>query len=204
MNKQEFLLDLRDALCGLPQQEIEDRLSFYSEMIDDQVEDGFSEQDALKNIGSIEQIATQIIKEVSLYKIAKENIKPNRKLKAWEIVLITIGSPVWIPLLISALAVIFSFFVTAFAIIISFWAVFGALAVSSLGGILSACGFLFDGLISDGISFMGLSAICMGLSIFAFIGVKALTKLTILLTKKIIFNTKKLFMKKEKKDNEID
>ncbi len=33
MNKQEFLTDLRKALSGLPQDDIEERIAFYGEMI---------------------------------------------------------------------------------------------------------------------------------------------------------------------------
>ena len=39
MNKEEFLNALRSALAGLPQEDIEERLAFYSESIDDRVED---------------------------------------------------------------------------------------------------------------------------------------------------------------------
>ena len=39
MNKQEFLMRLREGLSGLPQNEIEERLTFYSEMIDDRIEE---------------------------------------------------------------------------------------------------------------------------------------------------------------------
>ncbi len=41
-----------------------------------------------------------------LAKIVKEKIKPKHELKAWEVILIILGSPVWIPLLITA-AVLF-------------------------------------------------------------------------------------------------
>ena len=37
MNKQEFLTQLRQGLSGLPQDDIEKRLTFYSEMIDDRI-----------------------------------------------------------------------------------------------------------------------------------------------------------------------
>ena len=37
MRKQEFLAQLRKALSGLPQDEIEERLTFYGEMIDEKI-----------------------------------------------------------------------------------------------------------------------------------------------------------------------
>ena len=52
MNKKRFLSELRRGLSGLPQAEVEERLSFYSDMIDDRIEDGCSEAAAVAEIGS--------------------------------------------------------------------------------------------------------------------------------------------------------
>ena len=42
-NKQAFLESLRKNLSGLPQEDVEERVMFYSEMIDDKIEEGLSE-----------------------------------------------------------------------------------------------------------------------------------------------------------------
>ena len=42
MNKQEFLAHLRKGLSGLPQNDIEKRLNFYGEMLEDRMEEGLS------------------------------------------------------------------------------------------------------------------------------------------------------------------
>ena len=44
MNKQEFLAKLQTNLSGLPEKEVQDSLGFYSEMIDDRMEEGLSEE----------------------------------------------------------------------------------------------------------------------------------------------------------------
>ena len=46
MDKHTFLTDLRGALSGLPQDDIEERVGFYGEMIDDRMEEGMSEEEA--------------------------------------------------------------------------------------------------------------------------------------------------------------
>lgn len=56
MNKQEFLMRLREGLSGLPENDIEERLIFYSEMIDDRKEEGLSEEEAVREIGNIDEI----------------------------------------------------------------------------------------------------------------------------------------------------
>ena len=42
MTKNEFLEQLRRGLSGLPMEDIDERLNFYSEMIDDRIEEGLS------------------------------------------------------------------------------------------------------------------------------------------------------------------
>ena len=108
MNKEDFLRELRTALQGLPQEEIEARVSFYSEMIDDRIEEGLSEDEAVAQIGAVENIRAQIIAETPLGKLVREKVRPNRQLRIWEIVLLVLGAPVWIPLLISVAAILFS------------------------------------------------------------------------------------------------
>lgn len=100
MDKQEFLSKLRAKLSGLPQKELEERLSFYSEMIDDRIEEGLSEEDAVKELGTVDEVAGQVIAEIPLSKLVKERIKPKRALNVWEIVLLAIGSPIWLSLMI--------------------------------------------------------------------------------------------------------
>ena len=48
MNKTEFLDALRHALGKLPSYEVEQSIAFYAEMIDDRIEDGMSEQEAVR------------------------------------------------------------------------------------------------------------------------------------------------------------
>ena len=50
MNKTEFLNELKDGLSGLPREDVEERLSFYGEMIDDRVEEGMTEEEAVAGI----------------------------------------------------------------------------------------------------------------------------------------------------------
>ena len=64
MDKQEFLLRLRKELSGLPREDLEERLTFYSEMIDDRMEEGVSEEEAVAAAGSVDEILWQTVEEV--------------------------------------------------------------------------------------------------------------------------------------------
>ena len=51
MTKKAFLSELRAALSALPEQEQNERLRFYAEMIDDRMEDGMTEEEADEKAG---------------------------------------------------------------------------------------------------------------------------------------------------------
>ena len=122
LKDEKFLDELRNRLSGLPQEDIEERIAFYEEMIDDRMEDGVSEEEAVSRIGSVENIARQIMSEIPLTKLVQEKVKPKRNLRAWEIVLLVLGSPLWISLLISVLAIIFSVYVTIWSVVLVVYA----------------------------------------------------------------------------------
>lgn len=197
MNKQEFLAELRKGLHGLPQNDIEERLTFYNEMIDDRMEEGLTEDAAVSEIGTVNEVVSQIVTETPLSKIVKEKVRPKRTLRVWEIVLLALGSPIWLSLLIAALAVIFAVYVTAWSVIVALWASELALAVSSIGSILSAVIFAFqvNGIVA--IAVLGAGIAFAGLSIFLFFGCKETTKGILFLTKKMILGIKSLFIGKE-------
>ena len=197
MNKQEFLMKLRKALSGLPKDDIDERLTFYSEMIDDQMEDGIPEETAVCEIGTVDEIVAQIIADISLTKLVKEKISPKIKLKLWEIVLIALGSPIWLSLLIAVSAVFLSIYVVTWSAIIALWAVFVSFVLSGLAGIAAGVYYAAGGNVLTGIAAIGVGSVCTGLSVFMFIGCKAATKGVTDLSGKLANRIKTRFIKKE-------
>jgi len=147
MNKREFLDRLRARLAGLPLQELEERLNFYSEMIDDRIEEGQTEEDAVLAVGSVEDIAAQIIADIPLTKIAKERLRPKKRLGAWEILLLVLGSPIWLSLAVAVFSVILALYAVLWSVIVSVWAIFISLASCALGGIAGGTAFAFSGVL---------------------------------------------------------
>ena len=197
MNKQEFLVQLRKGLSGLPKEDINERLTFYSEMIDDRMEDGIPEETAVREIGTLDELVSQIIADIPLGKLVKEKITPKEKLKAWEIVLLVLGSPIWLSLLIAAFAVIISLYVVLWSVIIVLWAAFASFVACGLAGIAAGIYFAAGGNGLMGITTIGTGIACAGLSIFLFYGCKAATKRILILTKKLAIRIKNCFIKKE-------
>lgn len=195
MSKQEFLEQLRKGFSGLPQDDIEERLTFYSEIIEDRMEEGLSEEEAVLAVGTIDEIVEQVIVDIPLSKIAIERIKPKRRLSAGEIILLALGSPIWVSLGIAVIAVILSLYISLWSVIVSLWSVFVSLAICSVASVLSIFGIGGNG--AGGIAMLAAGIVCAGLSIFMFYGCKVATKGTLILTKKIAKWIKNCFIKKE-------
>ena len=99
------------------------------------MEEGLSEDEAVSAIGTVDKIVEEIIGEIPLSKIAKEKIKPKRRMKAWEVVLLILGSPLWISLILAAFAVVLAVYASLWSVIVSLWAVFASIAGCAFGGV---------------------------------------------------------------------
>ncbi len=197
MDKFDFLLKLEEALSGLPKDELDERISFYAEMIDDKIEDGKSEEQAIAEIGSVDEIAEQILKDIPLTKIVKQKIKPKKKLSAVAITLICAGFPVWFPILISVFAVVFSLYVCLWVIVICLYAVSVSCFGSAVGSLFMAVGEITNGKVFEGIALIGAALLLIGLGILLFIFSNLAAKSVLILTKKMTLGIKKLLIKKE-------
>ena len=197
MNKAEFLNALRAGLSGLPQEDVDERIGFYAEMIDDRIEEGLSEEEAVAGVGTVDEVVSQTVADIPLTKLVKEKMRPQHTLRGWEIALIIIGFPLWFPLLIAAAAVIFSLYVVLWSLIISLWAIEFAFGVSALAAVAVGIIQLCAGFTLPGIAMIGAGLVCAGGAIFLYFGCVAATKGTLRLTKKIAVSIKSRFIRKE-------
>lgn len=196
MDKQEFLSALEAGLAGLPQTDIEERLGFYAEMIDDRVEEGRTEAEAVAELGTVDEIVAQIVAETPLTRIVRERMKPARRMRVWEIVLLVLGFPLWFPLLIAAFAVVLCVYIVIWAVIVSLWAVEVSFVASALGGVAAGILGIVRGGLTAGLVLLCAAVVLAGLAILLFFGCKAVTVGAAKLTKRIALWIKSLFMRK--------
>ena len=195
MTKIEFIIALKDKLSALPENEVNERLSFYAEMIEDRMEDGLFEEEAVDAVGSVEDIANQIISEIPITKIVKRKMVPKRKLNALEIVFLVLTAPIWVSLLIAVASIVFSVYISLWSVIVSLWAAFGSVLASGIGGVLGGTVLAIFTNLPAGLSLVGAGFVCIGISIFFFFGCKLLTKAILILTKKIVLVIKNCLLK---------
>lgn len=197
MNRETFLAELRQRLSGLPREELEERLAFYGEMLDDRLEDGLTEEEAAESLGTPEEVAAQVLAEIPMAMILREKVRPKRRMKAWEIVLLVLGSPIWFSLLVAGLAVGFSLYVVLWVIVFSLWVVALALGASALGCLFGAGFYLFRGRPGEAGFFFGACLVCAGLAILWALACVGITRGAARLTKKIWLSLKTRLTRKE-------
>lgn len=61
MNKKQLVEELKKKLCCLSQNDIEKSIDYYCEMIDERMEEGLTEEQAVAAIGTADEIAEQIL-----------------------------------------------------------------------------------------------------------------------------------------------
>lgn len=171
MKKKEFLDALSRRLSGLPKREREERVNFYREMIDDRIEEGIPEEEAVAGVGTVDGIVAQILSERPA--VAQEPPKKSGGGKVGVILLLLLGFPIWFPILltlfVTASALIFSLFV-------SLWAIEISLTAGAVGGVGSFFVLLVTGQFTSACFTLGAALVSGGLAIFLFFGAVAATR----------------------------
>ena len=191
MKKSEFLTELKKYLYGLPEEEIKESLDYYAEIIDDRIEDGDDEESAVAGVGKPWLIASSIrsekikAKELGESPKSKPVQKQKRKLSAWVIVLLAVGSPIWLSLLIAAFAVAISVYAVMWSVVGVIWSTVAVFGACALVGILYLPYYAVLGEVWAGIALAGAGVLSGGLGVFAFIGCLYATKGMAILSKQI-------------------
>lgn len=198
MNKREFLAELAEKIDCLPSEDIGRWLDYYSEMIDDRVEDGMTEEQAVYAMGNIYDVATQILIDTPMRTLVKTRAESARRLKTWEIILIICGAVIWVPMLFAAVVTVLSMYVVLWALLISFFAVAVSFIVAGVIGIYVGATHLLTGNMSEGLSALGTGLLLGGLGLVMFVCLRYVTKWVILASRFIWRGIKKLIIRREK------
>ena len=205
MKKQEFLSEIAGRLSGLSMEDIDRSLEFYAEMIDDRIEEGLSEEDAVAAVGSVEEIVTQIrasfpapgggighggsggaAEEGSAAQNANsvpqganagsEAPRARRPMQWWVILLLVLGAPVWLPLLLALCSVILALCITVLSLVIAVFAVEIGFGAGAVGGLAASVAQLIAGQTAQALLLFGGGLVCLGLAILLFFGIEQILK----------------------------
>ncbi len=198
MTKEEFLIELRSKLQGLPKDEIEERVEFYSEMIDDRIEEGKTEEEAIADLGGTDEAVKQIATATPMATLVKERIRPKRSLRAFEIVLLILGFPLWFPLLIVFGVLILVAFILLWVLVIVSYSVEIGLFGTSAAGAIRFFAEIMTG--NFNVGYLAISILSIGAAALFFIICYYATKLSIKITKGIILSIKSKLIGGKKND----
>ena len=202
MVKEKFLNTLFEYICVLPEDQIEETLSYYSEIIDDYKENGLSEEEAIQKIGDVKEIANKTLEayvgkinpEGKLSRFISNIFKlSNSKWRLLIFAILVFGFPIWVWIALPILILLLIIFVCIFAIpilllhgsVMLFWIPFMNF------GHLNALKLFWN---------IGMSLVCFGGAAFYISCFTTLSKIIFRRFKKLSIKIKKLkFLKKVEK-----
>lgn len=211
MTKEQFLYQLQQRLAFLPSSETARFLSYYREMIDDRMEEGMSETEAVADLGPIDRIVADIQYDMPVTSLVVSSMKERTKeaqakaesrWPAWGKALAVLGiiftAPIWLTLLLVLGSVVLAFLLGKFAIVLVVASLVLALALVSLGALVAGAAALFVEP-ALGLALLGLGLVGCGLSVFAYLLAVIVIKGLFHLAKLLLRWVKGLFVKKEAK-----
>lgn len=166
MKKAEFLAQLRSRLNQLPPRDVEETLEYYSEMIDDYIESGYSPDAAVAKMGSVDSVAAQILSGAQS-PVFGTPVAQKRSKSGIVILLLILGFPLWFPLLITA----FCLLLTAAILIVTLamvlpWSLAISFGVSALGLLIGTAVILVGEGIGAAVLVLGTALVLGALCIF--------------------------------------
>ena len=196
MNREAFLSAIAVRLEGLPQADIERSLDFYREMIEDRVEDGMSEEEAVAATGTPEEAAARILEEAPLRTLVAARLKPQRSLRIWEIVLLVLGSPIWLPLLLTAAILVLTVYILLLTALFVFFVLVFSLAVSGAACVPSFLVLACTGRFFQGLFLLGTGLMCAGFAVLLLKPCLLAARGTVALARGSFRRVKRLFIRK--------
>ena len=204
MSKDAFIGELRHRMAGLPKEAVDRTVEYYSELIADSMEDGLSEEEAVSRLGSLDEIVANVVKDTPLSQIVETRIREKKAkrggIRAWEVILLVLGAPLWLPLLLAVLAVGLALYVTLWAVVIALWAVVAAVILSGVVAVVAGIVELCRLHLPQGLVLLGGGLVCLGLCALLFLLMKLITVGTVKLCKWLWVGIKSLFVGKKSKE----
>lgn len=193
MNKQEYLARLRAALACLPEGEIEESVAFYTEMIDDRVADGLTEEEATAQLDDPKAAARAIIADLPVVPRTVVRTKQRNRALYWTLVIL--GFPLWFPLLLGAGMLVLAGLLTIWCLILGLWLLAAGLLAGGPLGIGVCLWALAVGQPAYGVFELGSGLLCFGLGLFCLHGAVAASKTLMQVSRQWIAKAKAPFVK---------
>lgn len=158
MTKNEFTGILKSRINHLPKSERRKILQYYYEMISERMEDGMTEAEAIDALGNLDELFSE-------YTPVPKEPKKGVRLRAWHIIMLILGSPLWICLVVAMLCLVLAFYIVIWVLVFACYAVFAALAFSAFACVAAGFISLFTAGPAYFFAYMGAGFVLSGLAL---------------------------------------
>ena len=156
-----------------------------------------TEEEAVAVMGSVQDAAAQCLSAVSLPKLVREKAIPRRKLRAWEVVLLVLGAPAWVPLAAAAVVIVLSVYIVMWSVVVTLSVLELSFVLLPVAGVFGAVYFGVRQLPSQALLLLGTAFIFAGISVLWFFLCKAAVKGCVFAGKRFALGVKRMFVGKE-------
>lgn len=174
MNKQQFLAALAEALKKMPREERYKTLAYYDELVDDRVEDGMSEYEAIEKLGSVEVIARDLLGAEENEAEPKEKMGGGRR--ALVVTLLVLGFPLWGSLMLVALTLLLVAYILLYLPVLILGTLSLGFFAGSLFGLAGTPFLIADAGLMVGVFQLGACIAVLGLSVLCAVAFYYATK----------------------------
>lgn len=174
MSKGDYLRRLRDLLACLPAGQLEESVSFLAEAIDDRIESGMSEEEAVAAMGAPGAVAVAILDDLPAVPRAIAKTKRRSTVLLW--VLVVLGSPLWVPLVLSFAAVVAIVYLCIWILALCVWILAAACVVAAFMMLALAFDGLLIGLTPFVVATSGVALALLGVGLLTGAGAWAVSR----------------------------
>ncbi len=169
MTKREFFDALTARMKSLPKEEQNRVIRYYNEVLEDYMEDGMTESEAVAQLEDVDTIAKRILLEYAMESHNKAPVEANPVYKAEKykkqgnvlmVVLALITIPFWGSILVSLLGAVFAIAAALFCIPIS-------LGAAAIGCMAMTPVLIFTGQVGKGFFVLAAGLICVALTMIS-------------------------------------
>lgn len=162
MNKKDFLRQLADDIKVLPVTEKDGLITYYTEILEDRIEDGMSEEEAVSSLGNAKDIVDQILAEHGTQKITEAKVKKGGR----RTLILALTSPIWSFLFLSYFMLLISGYILVGALSLILGVLVFAFGVGAAASLFSLPFVFPDGML-HGMLNLGTAFACAGLLVFS-------------------------------------
>lgn len=180
MTKAEFTQEILRRTGHLSRAEVDKWISFYSECVDDRMEEGMDEAEAVARLGNMEDILKSMEQETpgaalpSVYTASPdtypapsdaytESPRPKKEHRTLWKVLAICGSPLWLPVAAGLAVAVLALYLSLWAVLLALYIVVASFGFAALVGLGNAVWAFDRAAVPTGLLLLGAAFVCLGL-----------------------------------------